>query len=194
MTPLLIAFTPIIVVLAGSFFLGRHLLRTTGKQGVGYTADKLLRSSLRSRSWTDTFPRQATWIPLLVPLFFLSFPECSFAAISDYEGAFRGETSITKSARDPVTCSVTVKRTDSGWAVSGSLAFASGRGAAPDFEGVGYPGKDGSLYFTFTDSFGNKGLGRLFIQEGKTFITTALKSVSDARCAALHRQIEIAKK
>jgi len=75
-----------------------------------------------------------------------------------------------------------------------SAADASGRGTAPDGQGKGQIASDGSLKFTFEDSFGNKGSGRLNQNGNKYLLKMDVTSTSDPRALSHYGERILKKK
>lgn len=71
----------------------------------------------------------------------------------------------------------------SGQVVIRFFAFRpSGRGAAPEGSGIGSFTSDGSVQFSFEDSFGNRGNG-IFRRRGRNYqLTIDISEVANGRC------------
>jgi hypothetical protein len=82
------------------------------------------------------------------------------------------------------TFSLDVTQTGSSANLSFSAGMADGSGAAPDGDGKGGVGADGTLTFTFKDSFDNAGSGTLV--SGKDGYHLKLNPVTVADARALH--------
>jgi hypothetical protein len=98
-------------------------------------------------------------------------------------GNFTGHYELADAKAD-YSFSLDVTQTGASAQLSFSAAMADGSGAAPDGDGKGKVGADGTLHFTFKDSFDNAGSGTLAAGQDGYHLTLNPTTVADPR--ALH--------
>lgn len=125
-------------------------------------------------------------LPLLALFVFL---RPAFAG-SDLSGTYSGEQATDD---DTLYCEISITKKGHDYAISGSTAMVSGRGAAPDFEGTGKVNAQGELVATFTDSFENTGIATIKPVSGGVSFSVRIKDVKESRCLRLYREITLKK-
>jgi hypothetical protein len=130
---------------------------------------------------------------ILSILIFFSFPSLLWADSDSLVGKFRGVSSTEQKAEKRFI-EVIITEKDSRYFLSGSGGFSTGRSAAPDFSGSGFPTKVPPMKFLFEDSFGNKGTA--FVTPGKMGISfsVTISEVKDSRCLPLYEEIKLSRK
>lgn len=85
---------------------------------------------------------------------------------------------------------ITFERSSKGWSCSFHAGGSDGLGAAPDGWGTGKVKADGSLHFTFEDSFYNQGTGILRHAAGGGYeLVMTVTKVADPRCLRLYGDV-----
>jgi hypothetical protein len=125
-------------------------------------------------------------LPLLALFVFIA---PAFAG-SDLSGTYSGEHAVNK---DTLLCELTITAKGKGYAISGSYALESGRGATPDFEGTGKVNDQGVLVATFTDSFENTGTATITPTDEGVTISIRVTEVKDPRCIPLYKDFSLKK-
>jgi len=110
----------------------------------------------------------------------------------EIEGTYDGE--VAKGGATRVV-EVILKPAGDKLKMTGSAAWDSGKGAAPEFKGSDISKDDDEYYtFTFEDSFGNKGTAQIQETKGGIIFSAKITKVQDARCLALYEKIKLKKK
>ncbi|GAT34784.1 hypothetical protein TSACC_23218 [Terrimicrobium sacchariphilum] len=125
-------------------------------------------------------------LPVLTLFFILP---CALAE-SDLSGTYSGEHAVNK---DTLLCEVTITAEGKGYAISGSYALESGRGATPSFDGSGKVNEQGTLVATFTDSFENTGTAMITPTDEGVTISIRVTDVKDPRCIPLYKECTLKK-
>jgi hypothetical protein len=114
-----------------------------------------------------------------------------FVALLGVEGAraeagnFTGHYELADVKAD-YSFSLDVTQTGAGAQLSFSAGMADGSGAAPDGDGKGAVGADGTLTFTFKDSFDNAGSGTLAAGKDGYHLKLNPTTVADPRVLHLY--------
>jgi hypothetical protein len=77
--------------------------------------------------------------------------------------------------------------------LSGSACYASGRSAAPDFDGSFIASGAEATRYSFEDSFGNKGFATLTYKKNGLYFEVTIKDLKDPRCLPLYGKIKFSK-
>jgi len=117
------------------------------------------------------------------------FAEQTSAITGTYEGNFPTDRKTEKRFLE-----ITITEKTSKIFLSGSAGYSSGRSAAPDFSGTGFPTKTHPFKFTFEDSFGNSGIAVIRKTKSGVRFSVEIKDVQDTRCLPLYVESDLKRK
>ena len=105
-------------------------------------------------------------------------------------GTFQTEVPTANKA-DTRVIEVKVEKSEGKLSLSGSAAFSSGRSAAPDFTGELLDHKGSTYRFSFEDSFENKGVATVTVNEAGVVFSAKITEVKDPRCLAHYGEVQL---